>query len=325
MRRNLISYTQDVCDRHDVPMQEFGFIRGYYDIAEERWKPIRTKLPLNPYNGRPILLVPHEYLRALPTINADDFWDYCYTNENETLRTEFSYDITRRVNKQEIVGLARRRTDLLMNYIQYAESRLPEPYDIARDPKGHIQWYDSSAAFCKYKPLEIEIRRNQEFFEAIDTMTKQFVHFVEEHQGWRLLWDDRVTKGKSEEAAQRLFLGIILHYCRANDIDISKEANLGRGSVDFKVARGYSLRALIEVKLARNTKFWDGLRKQLPTYQKAEGVEVGYFLVIVYTEEDLQRIAPIRKVVQEVNESTGYEITPVIVDARPGRPSASRL
>ena len=40
------------------------------------------------------------------------------------------------------------------------------------------------------------------------------------------------------------------------------------GPVDFKFSTGYSKRVLLEVKLAHNTKLWNGLQRQLPRYTK---------------------------------------------------------
>jgi hypothetical protein len=155
-------------------------------------------------------------------------------------------------------------------------------------------------------------------------MVREFKHFVEENQGYRLLWNDNGTS-RSERAAQLLFLGIIKHYCQANDIDISAEANVGRGPVDFKASKGYRLRVLLEVKLARNTKFWRGLNKQLPTYLRAERVKQGYFVVIVYTEADSKRIRKIKRVLADTNKSQAVVINPLIVDASADKPSASQL
>jgi hypothetical protein len=155
-------------------------------------------------------------------------------------------------------------------------------------------------------------------------MCKEFQHYIEENQGWGLLWNDNKTP-RHEKSSQLLFLGIIKHYCKANDIDISKEPNIGRGPVDFKVSKGYRLRALMEAKLARNTKFWKGITAQLPTYLKAEEIEIGYFIVIVYNDDDEERVVGIQETIKEVMKETGRELKAIVVDARPGRPSASKL
>jgi hypothetical protein len=155
-------------------------------------------------------------------------------------------------------------------------------------------------------------------------MVLAFRHFVEENAGWRLLWNDNRTN-KSEEASQLLFLGIVKHYCHANDIDISPEPNIGRGPVDFKASRGFQYRALLELKLAKNTKFWRGLRKQLPAYMKAEQVTSGYFIVVLFSDEDEKRVSGIRRAVRDVNTTSDGSIQAVVVDARRGKISASKL
>jgi hypothetical protein len=52
---------------------------------------------------------------------------------------------------------------------------------------------------------------------------------------------------------------------------------------------------------------------------------VGYFIVIVYKEKDIRRIAGIREKADYLNSNTPYDVIPIIVDARVDPPSASRL
>jgi len=75
-----------------------------------------------------VLLAPRKYLRELPTINADDFWEYCYSNENETLRNEFNYDVARHVSKEEVIRLARRHPEIRRAYLNFIEKQSPHPY-----------------------------------------------------------------------------------------------------------------------------------------------------------------------------------------------------
>jgi len=118
--------------------------------------------------------------------------------------------------------------------------------------------------------------------------------------------------------------GIVLHWCRVSNIDLSREVNIGRGPVDFKVSQGYEYRALLELKLAKNTKFWNGLEKQLPKYQEAEGVKLGYFIVVLQTEKDFARLVEIRERVRAVNQVTGYTIKHIVINALHSPPSASK-
>jgi hypothetical protein len=324
LRHRLISYTAVVCRRHEIPVNTFRYQRGFYDVAQERWRPIKADLPYNEFNEKPIILVPRRYLKSLPTINAEDFWDFCYTNENDVIRNDFNYDVAKNVSKKEIVELARRHPEVLNRYLNKVEERPARPYNFERDEQGLVNWYKASGNYVQNHPLSFELAKETDFYQVVEKMVDEYKHFVEENAGWRLLWNDD-GKNKSEKAAQLLFLGIVKHYCRANDIDISPEPNIGRGPVDFKASKGYIFRALIELKLARNSKFWSGLSKQLPTYLKAESINVGHFVVIAYSDNDLKRITNIRSEVKKVNQSGNYNLKAFVVDARPEKPSASKL
>jgi hypothetical protein len=290
LRRRMVQYTPSVCQRHGVPTESTRYRRGFYDPETQVWCPLESKLPRNPYNEKPVLLVPYRYLRSLPTVNADGFWDYCYANENEVLRNEYSHDITRNVSKARIIDFARRHPEVRRRYLQHLEGRAPDSYDLWLDPKGLVRWYDATGEYCRNSPLAFQIRCDDDFLSVVGRMVDEYRHFVVENQGWRLLWNDNHTP-RSEKIAQFLLLGIVKHYCQANDIDVSREADIGRGPVDFKVSRGYALRALIEVKLAKNTRFWNGLRAQLPTYQAAERVRCAYFIVIFFSDSDARKTA----------------------------------
>ena len=115
-------------------------------------------------------------------------------------------------------------------------------------------------------------------------------------------------------------------YCKAHDIDLTPESNAGRGPVDFKFSRGWNRRALVEIKLSNNTKYWDGLNKQTPQYVKSEGIKCGYFLTVQYSDLDVMRdrVQRVEKASAKVSKERGYRVTPIFVDARP-KTSASKL
>lgn len=314
LRPRLIEYTQNVCARHGVPTDSFNFEHGEFDSEFNRWMPLRAvELPRNPYNNRPIVLVPQNYLRRLPTINADDFWDWSYDNFSAQIRAEFSEDVTRRVSKDDIIGFARQHPDIRRQYIDAVEQRRPNSYDFASDPGGFIKWDRQSAQFRKNNPHLFADFKNEPA-EFMDALVKAYQEFVENDRGWELLWDGK--KAKPENASQLLFLGIAKQYCIIHDVDITREAEVGSGPVDFKFSQGHQFRALLEVKKARNSKFWHGLEKQLPTYLKTAGIETGYFLAILLTEKDEDRVSDLRDRVAALNKKTQFDISFGIVDAQ---------
>lgn len=325
IRHRLISYTVSVCSRHKVPVKAVRYGEGRFSPEEGRWLPLAVDLPVNPYSGTPVLLVPKQYLRSLPSINSDDFWDYCFSNENDTIRQQFGEDISSRVDKETIVKFATEYPTIEADYVRRKEAtKDSRPYDFERDPEGKVKWYDASKQWVDGNPLALVVKDQKSFRKALEDMLSEFSRYVADNGGWRLLWNDNNTPRK-EEAAQLLLLGVVSHYCKANDIDISKEVNIGRGPVDFKMAKGFSLRALLELKRADNTKFWSGLTKQLPKYMEAEQVKEGYFVIIVYREKDLEKIKGINERIAEMNKKLPYKITPIVIDAQRAPPSASLL
>lgn len=82
--------------------------------------------------------------------------------------------------------------------------------------------------------------------------------------------------------------------------------------------------ASIEVKKANNTRFWNGLEIQLPTYMYAEGIKKGIFLVVAYTDKDMEKIEGINLITESVIRKVKYSISVIVIDARI-KPSASLL
>lgn len=155
-------------------------------------------------------------------------------------------------------------------------------------------------------------------------MINNFVHFLENNSGYKLLWNDN-KKHKKEEAVQLLFYGIVIHYCNANNVDLNREVNLGRGPVDFKFSSGYQNKYLIEIKQANNSRFWDGLETQLVKYLEVEKDRNGIFIAVCYNESDIKKVSGIEHKVYAINKKLGLNISVIVIDATPDKPSASKL
>ena len=206
------------------------------------------------------------------------------------------------------------------------EAKQAEPYDIEKDYLLRYKWYKLAKETTKSTPLDLEIpTTEQEFVSRVKQIVDYFVDFIEVHAGYKLLWDEKGTKPKSELAVQLLFNGIVHQHCIANNIDLSREVNQGRGPVDFKFSDGFQKKVLLEAKLANNTSFWHGLQKQLPFYLKADCTNYGFFLVVAYRKGDFERIKNIQEEVQKVNKDNDFHISAVVVDATYNKPSASNL
>ncbi|WP_375263358.1 hypothetical protein [Palleronia sp.] len=324
LRHRFASYTQKICEDYEIETVTVPHHRGRFNSDRNRWEKIDVQAPVNPHNGKQILLVPKEYLRPMPTLNPDSYWGFCYQQKAEEMRMELGEEIGRHVNKDVILELALEQYGTVEDFVAAIERIGGAPYDIEKDPKGLIQWYYASRDFAAKNPVALSFADEKEFHSFIDNLISIFKNYVENQGGWELLFNDD-GRPKSESACQRLFLGIVRQYCIANNIDLSAEVNIGRGPVDFKTSRGSKFCALIELKLANNSKFWSGLKKQLPKYLAAEEVKAGRFLIIAFNESDVMRLNSIYDRISVIAQETGYEITHEVVDAVFRPPSASNL
>jgi hypothetical protein len=85
---------------------------------------------------------------------------------------------------------------------------------------------------------------------------------------------------RPEKAAQRLFFAVAHAYCKANNLDLTPEADTGNGPVDFKMSSGFTGRVLVEIKLSTNPKIVAGYSKQLQTYKDAEETTRGFYVIV---------------------------------------------
>lgn len=323
LKARLVEYTAEIAERHGIPTDRHRLYGAAFDQRRLRFMASEVQVPTNPFTEGPLLFVPQRFLRRLPVLNADDWWTHY---ENEQLRRDLNYEVLGNVSKKTIVATARANPESVREWTEQREAESADPYDFDKDPKGVWLWDSATVAFATANPLELKHPTTDEgFLDVIETIVNQFGLFVEEQGGWQLLWND-TGKEKPESAAQLLFRGIAQSYCRANNISLDAEVNLGRGPVDFKFSRGHEWRAHLEVKKVHNGKFWDGLGAQLPSYMGSDEVVDGWLLAIRYFDKGVSesRVKNLPRRVREVSRAKKLRIRYGIVDARPKR-SASKL
>ncbi len=323
LRPRFIKYTQVIAGRHRLPIERVRMGGADFDPHRIAWRSAEVELPINPSTRRPVLLVPRRFLRELPVLNADDWWE---NYEAEQLRNDMNYEVMGRVRKSDIVAAARRQPESVRAWSAAREASTAVGYDFARDPKGVWGWLGAARAFVSGEPLVIVPPDDDaRFIEAIELVIRKFGLFIEQQGGWRLLWNDGNTKEKPEDAAQLLFKGIAQSYCEANNIVLDREVNLGRGPVDFKFSNGYQRRALLEIKKLHNGKFWHGLSQQLPSYLGSDDCKLGWFIAIKYRDGGVSKDweKRVSNVVATAALVHGCRLITANVDGRPKR-SASR-
>lgn len=248
LKQKLIQYTQAISVRHSIPLFPHQTYAADYDKDRKRWMTLQTMLPTNPFTHGALIFVPKRFLRELPSINAEEWWN---SWENEQLRTDINYEIMGKVDKDTIVRAARENPDAVRRWTEQFEHKEPNPYDLSRDRSGVWQWDRATQKHTVRNPLLFTTPSDEPAFRAIiEAIIGQFRLFVEEQGGWSLLWNEYAGTftEKPEKSVQLLFRGIAQHYCRANNIVLDPEVNLGRGPVDFKFSSGQQFQAHLEIK-----------------------------------------------------------------------------
>ena len=253
-----------------------------FRIKDESWH-----LPENPYSKDPLIFVPRDIVRDLPI--ASDWSDISrVARENEEYREKVSGGIGKvwatmsKRRKQALRDKALKSKESFEQILEILKEVPKTPYDFRADRNGEAFWTRLKNIADQY-PLIVagsvtKINSLEEAKKLVDTIIRQFQDLVENKGIWKELWSDD-KKPRREKAAQRLFFVIAYSYCKANDLDVTPEADTGNGPVDFKFSSGFNTRIVVEIKLSTND-LVHGYTKQLETYKKAEDTQSGVYLVI---------------------------------------------
>lgn len=327
LKWHFVRYTQAVADRHGLPVDTHRLRNARCYLDEGRWTPETVDLPTNPTNGHAVLLVPERFLNDLPILNADDWFD---SSLNSDLRGQLNVTVGKKARKEDIVRFAKRHPDRVRTWARnVANAATLDGYDFDDDPNGVVNWDGATSRFAASNPITAvtAVDTQDDLRALLAAVLAMFKLFIEEQGGWDLLWcDSSRTREKPESAAQLLFLGMAQVYFRSFGIELDREVDLGRGPVDFKLAKGTRVRLLIEFKKGHNGKFWNGLDKQLPSYLVSDDCPEGWFVALQYRSGDAakKKFAQLPARVRRIASRTGQRIEFFAIDARP-KLSASKL
>jgi hypothetical protein len=217
--------------------------------------------------------------------NFNDIDIICAENERVRQIINEYFDFSDRKNKLSKIEILRLmktipsfRTALITAY----KSAQVVPYDFENDPVGEYVWYNVAKEYTEKYPLHLELPPNPniaDVYSVVESICNHYKNLIEDNGLWGLLYNDN-RKPKHERAAQLLFFGIADSYCTVNDIDLYREINNGRGSVDFKLSRGARDKVIVEVKLTSNKQLTSGFDAQIPIYMKQEKTNKAVYLII---------------------------------------------
>jgi hypothetical protein len=135
---------------------------------------------------------------------------------------------------------------------------------------------------------------------------------------------DEKGKRRPERFAQLLLFAVADSYCKANNLDLSREVNAGIGALDFKISRGI-FKVSIEVKFSDNRKLVEGYEKQLLSYNLSEGIpnKSSIYLILRLNENNDTKINSIKDIIAERIRKSEEAPELIIIDSIK-QPSASK-
>jgi hypothetical protein len=118
----LIDFTIDQCKKLAIPIENCTV--RIYDYKNQKIKNEETYLPINPANKQPIIFTPKRWLRFVPWINYEDYFESYYIKD-----VEKTFD--GKLNRVQILNFNRNNYDLAHTYISLKEQNTK---DLTNDP-----------------------------------------------------------------------------------------------------------------------------------------------------------------------------------------------
>lgn len=324
IRDDLFEFTQRVC-------KELNIKTSLYKASGigKEWN-----LPVSPNRKHsPLIMLPRELLRDLPIAYSWEQIDYV-VRTNQELRDRFNKLIGRHLNlkkikKRDVKNVIFSNPDNLRYLLESYKNSERKLYDYDIDPADQIIWSKYANNYSNKYPLKLTIPQkfdSSELQNIVLQIIKQFQTLIEDNGLNQVLYikKNRFTYfSRHERYAQLLFYAIADCYCRANNIDLSREPNAGRGSVDFKFSNGYFIKVVVEIKLTTNKNLYNGFSKQLPVYQKSEKSESG-FLIAIKNNNNKAQLKMIEDDIDKAIQNNQISPKLFVIDGRI-KPTASNL
>ncbi|MDP3954374.1 MAG: hypothetical protein Q8Q06_03070 [bacterium] len=283
---DILSYSQRIADNLNIEKRvEIIANQSLYRLV-----------PHPDNNNKSLVFLPRELLNNLPVALGWDEISYV-AKFNEMVRSKLNELVgntwkkggkVRKVKKQDLKDLLLKNPQNIKQLIDAHKNSKPIPYNVEEDEDGVVKWYEAKI-FAEEYPLSIGLPASpkyDDYEKIVKKIILKFKNLIEinglnEHL---YISKGKIRKRRHERYSQLLFYAIADSYCEANNLDISREPNAGRGPVDFKFSRGYRGRLPVEIKLSSNPALIKGYKKQLPTYMSSESATNGFYVVIQVTK-----------------------------------------
>jgi len=312
IKEYLLQYTQEFALKFvdSSLIQKVHVEKVYFDFELERWMPKEYSLPY--IFGDYVILTPRDIL------TKDDNW----INSND-LKGDFTRVCTSIPNDQ-----------LRHEIFNYFKKQLPKPTKNKKNTQKEITEAVQKTIREFPEVIKWFIKSKEENKEGAKNISKQkveqtetiFIHQISNFVEKLLQNTDFYSipaKSSYEEALQRIeFLqqviekndGYKLFYLEGNpikreedlqiiyrltwfasDFDVNREANNGRGPVDYAISKGSNDKTLIEFKLASNSKLKQNLVNQVKIYEEANDTKNSIKVILYFDSTEYTKVQKILK------------------------------
>jgi len=279
-----------------------------------------------------VLLTPKDLLTKDDTwINKNDlvnqFGNIVASVENDELRSLLNFyflqslpkpeytkkGIEKAPNKKDIAAavyaVINEYPEFLDYYIKYKEDHGDEAKSVSKERVEEVYnlFVNELSKFIN------QLFLNTEFYQKYgDTLEESYErvlflkNIIENKDGYRIFY----INGKPIKRESDIHIMFRLTWF-ASPSAVSREANEGRGPVDFVISRSASDKTLVEFKLASNTKLAQNLANQVEIYKRAHDTEKSIKAILFFSEKEEKKV---KKILEDLGISNEKYV--VLIDAR---------
>lgn len=324
-KKYLLEYTQNFARKYLNPNQckKFNISKVDFNYKTKSWYSKTYYLPS--FKNDFVLLTPKSILtRDYTFINRKDMiknlQEIAPSISDDALRFElnsyFNHILSsdgKKLSKTEknhaAEVLIKTHPELIDYYMKYKEEHEREATSISKEKVIEVQTLFNEQLSQLVKVLQ----KNTEFYkvnpDAYDEAMKRVFylkHVIEDKDGYKIFYLNG-TPIKRESDLQVMFRLVWF----GSPLDVNREVNNGRGPVDYKISYGKSNSALVEFKLASNSKLKQNLEKQVEVYKKASDTNRAIKVIMFFTDTEYKKLT---KVLDELQLSECPDI--VLIDVR---------
>ena len=334
-KKFLLEYTENFAKIYLEPEQckNFTVPKVEFNYTTMSWSSKAYTLPC--FNDDYVLLTPKSLLTRDDTfINRSDMirnlemiapsigdaaLRFELNNYFQSVLSKKKKEMSKTEKEHAAVELIRRHPELIDYYLKYKEDNEQEATSISKQMMQEVKQIfniqlqelvsllSDNTAFYKTVPDSLEeARKRVEYLKTV----------IEDQDGYRIFY----LNGKpiKRESDLQIMYRLVWY---ASEMDVNREVNNGRGPVDYKVSFGSKNSALVEFKLASNSKLKQNLAKQVEIYKQANNTDKAIKVIMYFSEEELNKV---NGILNELNLQNCEEI--VLIDARnDNKPSASNV